>query len=221
MLYEWRAALRSLGQRPSLAATVGLTLALGIGANSAIFSAVDAVLLKPLPYPDANRLVAVYERNMSLRQATQLVAPGRLEEWNARNGAFAGLAASYFENMSDITGQLPERVEAMRTSPRFFAVLGVSPALGRWPTPAEERFGGPAVALISEGFWRRRLDADAAVIGRPLALGGAVRTIIGVMPPSFRYPTATPEVWLPEQLVSTQRSDGCGKALRSSRQRMT
>lgn len=176
---------------------VVVTLALGIGANSAIFSAVDAVLLRPLPYSDADRLVAVYERNLARPQATQLLAPGRLEEWNAQNHTFAGLAASYFENMTDTTGPMPERVAAMRTSPRFFTVLGVAPALGRTPTAEEERFGGPAVAVVSDAFWRTRLDADPAVIGRRLVLGGAAVTVVGVMPPSFQYPTAATEVWVP------------------------
>src|SRR2546422_301743 len=130
MFHQWRAAARSLSHRRGLALTIVLTLMLGIGANSAIFSAVDAVLLKPLPYPDADRLVSVYELNMSRRDATQLVAPVRLEEWNRLNQSFAGLAGSYFENITDTTGALPERVEAMRISPRFFSVLGVAPAIG-------------------------------------------------------------------------------------------
>ena len=176
---------------------VVFTLALGIGANSAIFSAVDAVLLKPLPYPTADRLVSVYERNADLRQATQLVAPGRLEEWNEQNRTFEALGASYFENMTDTSGSVPERVAAMNTSPRFFQVLGVAPALGRLPTPQEERFGGPPVVVISDAFWRRRLGADPSALGRTLTLGGTSRSIIGVMPPSFRYPTAATDVWSP------------------------
>src|SRR5690349_22819908 len=119
------AAARSLARRPGLAATILVTLALGIGANSAIFSVVDAILLRPLPYPDADRLVAVYELNLSQRQATQLVAPGRLEEWNASNQTFAGLTGTYFENLSDTSGPLPERLAVMNTLPRFFGVLGV------------------------------------------------------------------------------------------------
>src|SRR5947209_584501 len=194
---EMRAALRPLARRPGLSATIILTLALAIGANSAIFSAVDAVLLQPLPFPSADRLVAVYERNRALRQATQLVAPGRLEEWNARNHTFDGLAAMYFENMTDTTGALPERVAAMRTSPRFFAVLGAAPALGRTPTPEEERFGGPPVAVVSDAFWRDRLNGDPSAAGRKLILGGVIYTIIGVMPAAFRYPTERTEVWLP------------------------
>ena len=176
---------------------VVLTLTLGIGANSAIFSAVDAVLLKPLPYPAADRLVSVYERNAGLRQATQLVAPGRLEEWNAQNRTFEALGASYFENITDTSGPVPERVAAMNTSPRFFQVLGVAPALGRLPAPQEERFGGPPVIVISDAFWRRRFGADPSVLGRALTLGGTSRSIVGVMPPSFRYPTAATDVWTP------------------------
>src|SRR5258708_4888271 len=120
------AAVRGLRHRRGVAATVVLTLTLGIGANSAIFSAVDAALLKPLPYPDADRLVAVYELNLGQRHATQLVAPARIEEWHRATRSFSCLAGSYFENMTETTGALPERVEAMRTSPRFFTVLGVA-----------------------------------------------------------------------------------------------
>src|SRR5262249_29586382 len=100
MIHEWQAAVRSLARRPSIALTIVLTLTLGIGANSAIFSAVDAVLLRPLPYPAADRLVSIYELNLVGKQMTQLVAPVRLEEWNAQNVTFDGLAASYFENLS-------------------------------------------------------------------------------------------------------------------------
>ncbi len=197
MLHECRAAARSLARRPGLALTVVLTLMLGIGANSAIFSAVDAVLLKPLPYPAADRLVAVYELNMSQKGATQLVAPGRLEEWHRMNRSFEGLAGSYFENVTDTTGELPERVEAMNTSPRFFSVLGVSAALGRVTTAEEEVFGGRPVVVLSDAFWHKRFHGDPTAVGRALVLGGSSRTIVGVMPPSFRYPTANTEVWIP------------------------
>src|SRR5262245_39507884 len=199
MFHEWRAAARSLRHRKGLAFTVILTLMLGIGANSAIFSVVDAVLLQPLPYPAADRLVSVYELNTAQAGATQLIAPGRLEEWNRLNRTFDGIAARYFENMTDTTGALPERVETMRTSARFFAVMGVSPAIGRIPTPQEETFGGPRVVVVSDGFWRTRLDGSAAAVGRALVLGGASYTVVGVMPPSFRFPTATTEIWMPAQ----------------------
>jgi putative ABC transport system permease protein len=204
MLDQLRAAVRGVRHRRGVALTIVVTLTLGIGANSAIFSFVDAVLLRPLPYPDADRLVAVYEvnqgLNQGLKQATQLVAPVRLEEWHRGNRSFVALAGSYFENVTDTTGAVPERVEAMRTSPRFFAVLGVDAALGRTLTADEERFGGPPAVVLSDAFWRARFDADPGVIGRRLVLGGQSRTIVGVMPPYFHYPTAATEAWLPAQM---------------------
>jgi putative ABC transport system permease protein len=196
---QLRSASRSLLHRPALAAAVIATLTLGIGANSAIFSAVDAVLLEPLPFPNPDRLVSVYESNLARRQSTQLVAPGRLEEWNRMNQTFLGLAASYFENMTETSRELPERVEAMRVSPRFFAVLGVPATIGRTLNPEEELFGGPRAAVLSDLFWRKRFDANPLAVGQSLTLGGASYTIVGVMPPSFRYPKPTTEVWLPTQ----------------------
>jgi predicted permease len=199
MLHEWRTAVRSLARRRGLAITVILTLAIGIGANSAIFSAIDAVLLRPLPYPASERLVAVYETNVARKQLTSLVAPGRLEEWNREARTLEGLAGSYFENVTDTTGTLPERVEAMRTSPRFFAVLAMPAALGRTFSPEEETFGGPKPVVVSDAFWRARLGADPQAVGRSLVLAGEPRTVVGVMPPSFRYPTVKTEVWIPAQ----------------------
>jgi putative ABC transport system permease protein len=200
MLDPLRAAIRSVRHRRAVAAAVVATLTLGIGANSAIFSFVDAVLLRPLPYPDAERLVAAYELNQGLKQATQLVAPVRLEEWNRDNRTFAGLAGSYFENVTDTTGALPERIEAMRTSPRFFTVLGVAAALGRTLSADEERFGGPPALVVSDRFWRARFDGDPRAVGRQVVLSGVSRTIVGVMPASFRYPTATTDMWIPAQM---------------------
>jgi putative ABC transport system permease protein len=203
MNHDWRVALRSLRNRPGLTVTVVLTLAIGIGANAAIFSAIDAVLLKPLPYPDADRLVKLYELNLGQRGATQLVAPVRIDEWGRASKSFEAIAASYFENMTDTTSGTPERVEVMRTAPRFFEVLGVSPALGRLPAAEEEVFGGPAVAVISDTLWRERFRADPSVVGRVWNFGGATRVIVGVMPPWMRYPTATTEAWLPVQASAT------------------
>src|SRR5262249_59743555 len=170
MLDQLRAAARGLRHRRAVAAAVVVTLTLGIGANATIFSFVDAVLLRPLPYPDSERLVSLHELNRGLKQATQLVAPGRLEEWNRDNATFDGLAGSYFENVTDTSGAAPERVEAMRTSPPFFSVLGVGAALGRTLSPDEERFGGPPSVVVSDGFWPARLNRDPYVIRPPLVL---------------------------------------------------
>jgi len=159
MLDQLRAALRGLRYRRGVALTIVVTLMLGIGANSAIFSMVDAALLRPLPYPAPDRLVTVYELNRGLKQATQLVAPVRLEEWNRANRSFTGLAGSYFENMTDTTGALPERVEAMRVSPRFFSVLAV-PAAGEQFVDTDRGWGASVVPLKEEkvGDVRRSLS---------------------------------------------------------------
>jgi putative ABC transport system permease protein len=199
MLQECRRAIRSLSRRPGLSATIVLTLGLGVGANSTIFSAIDAILLKPLPYAEADRLVAVYETNLARKEDSGMLAPVRLEEWNAGATTVDGMAATYYENVTDTSGDLPERVEAMRTSPRFFEVLKTPPALGRTFTPEEERFGGAKVVVLSDAFWRTRLGADPQAVGRQRMLGGEARTIVGVMPPSFRYPTARTEMWIPTQ----------------------
>src|SRR3954470_13187924 len=170
MLDELRAAVRTVSRRRGTAAAVVATLTLGIGANTAIFAFIDAVLLRPLPYPDAGRLVAAYELNRGIKQSTQLVAPVRLDEWNSDNHTFVAVAGSYFENATDTTSGAPERVEAMRTSPRFFTVLGVAAAIGRTLSPEEERFGGPPAVVISDAFWRARFNGDPSAVGRRLIL---------------------------------------------------
>src|SRR5262245_11561241 len=201
MLAHLAAAIRSFRHRRAAAATIVVTLMIGIGANSAIFSAVDAVLLRPLPFPESERLVAVSELNRSMKQAIQFVAPVRLEEWNRLTTSFDGLAGSYFENTTDTTGDTPQRVEAMKVSPRFFGVLGVAAALGRTLAPDEEVFGGPPAVVVSDAFWRTRRNSDPDVVGQSIVLTGVRRTIVGVMPPSFRYPTQSTEVWIPAQIA--------------------
>ena len=199
MFRECQMALRSLVQRRALSAAIVLTLAVSVGATSAVFSVLDAVVLKPLPYPGADRLVAIFETSARQPQATSLVAAIRIAEWNRMTDSFEGIAGSYFENVTDTTGPVPERLAAMRTSAGFFAVLGTGAALGRTFTGDEERFGGPAAIVLSDALWRSRFGADRSVIGRSLVVGGIARAVVGVMPASFRYPSPVTEAWLPAQ----------------------
>jgi hypothetical protein len=166
-----------MSRRLGFAATVVLTLALGIGASSTVFSLIDTVLLRPLAYGNPDRLVAVSERRLSDDLARTPVAPGRLEDWQRLTTAFEGLAGSRTDNWIDTTGPEPERISGASVSPRFFPVLGIPAALGRTFQEDEERFGGPAVAVISDGFWRRRYGADPAALGRSLAVLGGRFTI--------------------------------------------
>jgi predicted permease len=192
---------RTLLKRPAFFLAVVVTLTLGIGANSAIFSVVDAVLLKPLPYPSSGRLMALYESNPSQKTDHGQVAPVRVEEWNRLSKSFSGIAGAYTESLAETSGTLPERLLVARVSPRFFSVLATPPLAGRAISPGEERENGPNVAVIGERFWRHRFNASPSAVGATLRLGSASYAIVGVVPDSFRFPSATPEsnvdIWTP------------------------
>ena len=188
-----RLALRSLAKTPGFTATVVLTLALAIGANSAVFSAIDAVLLRPLPFPDADRLMRLDQRNPKNPEA--LVAPVRLVDWSQLNSTFQAISGYYTEDSSELSGELPEKTKRALVARRFLEVLGVSPALGRGFHPDEERFGGPGAVLISDRFWRRRFNSDPSAIGKRLRFGQSSFAIVGIMPASFLFPDRDVDVW--------------------------
>ena len=143
-----RYAFRQFRLSPVFTAAAVLTLALGIGANSAIFSVIDAVLLKPLPYPAGDRLMALFEINPREKIYRGQVAPVRIEEWNRFSKSFNGIAGAYTESMAEVSGSLPERLVVGRVSPRFFGVLGTHPLAGRGFSPEEDLYSGPAAAVI-------------------------------------------------------------------------
>jgi predicted permease len=192
-----KSAFRFIRKSPTFSATVILTLALGIGANSAVFSAIDAILLKPLPFPDADQLMRVDQYNPKASSPFHMVAPVRLEDWNRLNSTFQALTGYYTEDVSESTSALPEKVTRAWVSPRFFQVWGVEPAPGREFTPEEETLNGPGAVLISDRFWRRRFNADPNIIGKNLRLDGHLTPIVGVMPPSFLFPNRDTDLWCP------------------------
>jgi putative ABC transport system permease protein len=192
-----KSAFRFIRKSPTFSATVILTLALAIGANSAVFSAIDAIILKPLPFPDADQLTLVEQHNVKGAAPLTRVAPIRLDDWNRLNSSFQGLTGYYSEDVSESTGALPEKVTRAWVYTRFFQVWGLAPALGREFTPEEETLNGPAAVLISDRFWRRRFNADPSVIGKNLRLDGRLHPIVGVMPPSFLFPDREADLWAP------------------------
>src|SRR6266436_2618311 len=192
-----KSAFRFIRKSPTFSATVILPLALAIGANSAVFSAIDAILLKPLPFPDADQLMRVDQYNPKTSSPLHLVAPVRLEDWNRLNSTFQALTGYYSEDVSESTGPLPERVTRAWVSPRFIQVWAVSPVLGREFTPDEETLNGPAAALISDRFWRRHFNADPNIVGKNLRLDGHLTPVVGVMPPSFLFPNHEADLWCP------------------------
>ncbi len=186
LLGDMRYGFRLLRKRPAFSLIAVLALALGIGANTAIFSVVDAVLLRPLPYADSGRLVALWERSPQLEDGS--VAYLNFLDWKAQSRVFESLAARQGANFN-LTGQEePERLNGANVSAEFFPLLGVQPLLGRVFRADEDRSGAKKVAVISYGLWQRRFHGDEGILGRAIDLDGAPFTVIGVLPAKFRDP---------------------------------
>jgi putative ABC transport system permease protein len=212
-LNDLKYAARSLRRSPGFALAAVLTLALGIGANSAIFSVVNAVLLRPLPYPDPDRLVLVWERNVSRHAETNVVNPQNYLDWADRSKSFTGLAALSWSSLT-FTGDAPEIVQGRAVTANFFDVMGMTPAMGRSFTPAEALPGGPPVIVLSDGLWRRRFGADRSIVGRSVPVAGGSALVLGVAPPALGpMPWGQEEYWEPFRLDPTDRVHGGRYAL--------
>ncbi|HKV51160.1 MAG TPA: ADOP family duplicated permease [Gemmatimonadaceae bacterium] len=199
MLTPWTQAARSLFRRPGFAVSAVLILGAGIAATTSVFSVVDAAVLQPLPYPQSDRLVYVLEANSAKSEAASLIAPGRLEDWNRLNHTFTALSGDYVENVTETSGDTPERLAGLRVTPRFFAVFGVAAAVGRTFTAEDEANGGPAAVVISDHLWTRRFHRRSDVTSQHLELKNQSFAIVGVMPPNFGERDV--DVWLPARLT--------------------
>ena len=200
LIANLKSAARFIRKWPSFSGAVMLTLGLGIGANTAVFSAINTILLRPLPFPDCDELVSVQQYNRKTKAPPSFVAPARLTDWNRLNGTFQAITGYYTQDASETSGALPEKVTEALVAPRFVQVWGVAPALGRDFSPEEEHFGGPNAVLISDRFWRRRFNADPGAIGKRLRLEKYSFTIVGVMPASFLFPDHDVDVWTPSPM---------------------
>ncbi|MDQ3803874.1 MAG: ABC transporter permease [Acidobacteriota bacterium] len=194
---DLRYGLRTLLKNPGFTAVAVIALALGIGANSAIFSVVNAVLLRPLPYRDPDRLVMVWEENTKAGYPRDTPAAANYIDWRDQNQVFEGMAA-----IADVSFNLtgagePERLDGRRVSASLFPLLGVEPHLGRAFLPEEDQPGANRVAVLSHGLWQRRFGADANIAGKPLTLNGESYEVVGVMPPHFQFPSREDELWVP------------------------
>jgi putative ABC transport system permease protein len=194
-----RYALRVLVRRPGPSLIVIITLALGIGANTAIFSLVNTVLLRPLPYPHAERLFMIWERDVAHDDHRIPVRPANFFDWRTRVTSFEDVAWSA-DMIYNVTGDGdPESVIGYQFSANMFGILGVRPLLGRGFTANEDHPGGPHVVVLGYKLWQRRYGADPAVVGRAITLNGDRYTVIGVMPAAFTHPTQV-ELWTPMAL---------------------
>jgi putative ABC transport system permease protein len=208
---DLRYGMRMLRKNPGFSFIAALTLALGIGANTAIFSVVNAVLLRSLPYREPDRLVMLgYYRARALND---FATGAEFLEWRDQAKSFEQIAAYRFDT-ADLTGNgEPERLNAGFASADLFAALGVAPALGRSFTSEEDTMGAAQAVILSDNLWRRRFGADPKVIGRTLTLEGQSRTVIGIMPPDFRFLDDV-ELWLPLALDVNQQLSRKGNEVR-------
>jgi putative ABC transport system permease protein len=200
-------AFRFLSKSPSFSLTVILTLALAIGANSAVFSAIDAILLRPLPFPQGDQLMRLHQYNPKVASPEVFAAPVRVEDWNRLNSTFQVITGYYVENGSETSSTLPEKVTRAWVAPRFFQVWAIAPALGRDFSAEEETSGGPSVAVISDRFWRNRFNSDPSTVGRKLRIDGYAFTIVGVMPASFLFAERDVDLWSPVPLDAPYAQD--------------
>ena len=200
LLADLRLGLRKLRMAPGFTAVTVLTLALGVGATTAIFSAVNPILLAALPYPDAGRIVALSDKQNDGNRAD--VTFGSFREIAERSRSFEALAV-YKPWQPTLAGGgrgEPERLEGQRVSWEFFRVFGVAPARGRDFLNVEDRLRGPSVAILSDGLWRRRFGADPEIIGKDITLDGLPVNIVGIMPKGFENVTAPAvQLWQPLQ----------------------
>ena len=202
---DLRYGTRSLRKNPGFTAIAVITLALGIGANTAIFSVVNGVLLRPLPYPEPDRLAMVCRISLQDAQGRTPLCAADFLDWQSQNQVFESVAAFSSNQFSYTGGESPEQVEGAWVTSDFFSTLGVQPALGRGFLAGEDQASAPRTVVISDGFWRRYLGSIPNVIDQQITLNARAFTIIGVMPPGFRFPEKDSELWAAERLPPTRR----------------
>ncbi|MGD8331731.1 MAG: ABC transporter permease, partial [Acidobacteriota bacterium] len=201
-----RLALRTLRARPGFTAVAVITLALGIGANSAIFSVINAVLLRPLPYPEPAQLMTVWLDNRLQGWPQDITSYPLYEDWRDRSETFADMAAWSFARMNVSGDGEPQRILGVQASPNLMQVLGAQAAEGRVFSPTDWQ-GDPNVVVISHGLWESRFGGDPAAVGRELTLNGEDFTVVGVMPADFAFGSEEARFWrpFPPSVVDTSR----------------
>ena len=194
IIKDIRYGVRGLLKHPGFTAIVVITLALGIGASTAIFSVVDSVLLRRLPYRTAERIVAIQEFGKEGKRGQ--ITSANFLDWRAQNTVFEHLAAIKTTTTNLALSDQAERIDLAQTNANFFDVFGITPQYGRLFIPADEQAGHAPVVVVSHALWQRRFAGDPSLIGKPITLDGMNYTVVGIAPPGFQYPDKT-ELWLP------------------------
>jgi putative ABC transport system permease protein len=207
LIKDLRYAFRGFWRQPGFALIAICSLALGIGANTAIFSVVNAVLLRPLQYPQADRLVLVWEDASAVGFPFSDPAPGTFNDWKKQQTVFEDMAALDPRNFNLTGDGDPERITAFGATANLFPLLGMPPALGRNFSPDEDKPGGNKVAILSNRLWQRRFGGDQAILGRQILLDGDKYEVIGVMPANFQFEASYTGLWVPAGLTEEQLAD--------------
>ena len=199
--------LRMLRKNAGFAIVAILTLALGIGANTAIFSVIHAVLLSPLPYNDPDRIVLVLESNPARGFPQFSVSPPNYMDWKKDSTSFEQIASIARGDFNYTGGAEPERISGARVASSFFAVMGATPAMGRTFLPEDDVMGKAGVVVLSYGLWTRRFGSDPQVVGKSLTLDGQSYRVVGVMQDGFQFPRGV-DLWLPSEFDADALSPG-------------
>ena len=205
LIQDFRYAVRMLVKKPGLVVVIVLTLALGIGANTAIFSVLDAVLIRPLAYPDPDRLVMIWQNDLTEGDGQTTVSPPNFLDWRKESESFQSMAFFLPEAFNLTGGVEPERLRGARVSADWFSVLGQSPSRGRGFHPDDDQPGTDPVVVLSHGLWDRRFGSDPGLLGQTLTLGAVPHTVVGIMPPGFAFPRKC-ELWVPYILSEGERN---------------
>ncbi len=208
LIKDIRYGFRMFRKSPSFTFFAVAVLALGIAANSAIFSIADNVLVRPLPYRDSDRLVMVWEDASAYGFPKDTPAPGNFSDWKSRNQVFEDVAALPYGGYFNLTGNgTPEQLEGKKVTANLFSLLGVSPALGRDFRPEDDVPGAPRVAILSHGLWRRRFGSDPQIVGKEISLNYQKCTVVGVMTRGVQFPDSKTEIWIPAQFTKELLAD--------------
>jgi putative ABC transport system permease protein len=188
MLHDLRYAIRSLAKTPGFTAVAIITVALAIAANTAVFSLVNALLIRPLPYKDPQKLVLLFEKFSGLGLDQIPVSAPEYLDWQKQTTSYEHLAAFNFQNFNLTGGDMPERVQGAQVTPNVFPLLGVQPIKGRFFTEGEFGEGNDGVVILSERVWKRRFNSDPQLVGNQLNINGRSFTVVGIMPANFEFP---------------------------------
>jgi putative ABC transport system permease protein len=197
LLNDVRYGLRVLWKNPGFTAVAVLAVALGVGANTTIFSCVNALLLRPFAYPTTDRAVMVWETRADSRSSHDAVAPANYLDWRDQAKAFEELAAYNTQDFDLNDGDQPERVPGSRVTPNLFRVLAASAERGRTFTDEEGRAGHEQVVLLKHSLWQRRFASDPDITGKTIRVDGKPYTVVGVMPQEFDFPVNGGQLWTP------------------------